>query len=175
MKRSVVVDDFFEDPYKVVNYAKELPYARRDEDQIWEGLRTPNLLDIDEPFYMEMSTKLIYQYYDRTKTYKVDGHLNFHRLCDDDLNDPQWLYNKIHRDDYEMISIVYLTPNAPMTSGTQMYRETPEGPVPDIIFHNKFNRLIQFPAYELHSAMDLSGGDEERLTMLFFLKHIEEV
>ena len=62
-----------------------------------------------------------------------------------------------------------------MTSGTQIYRDINGEYVPDIIYHNKFNRLIQFPGPLPHSAMDLDGGDDERLTMLFFLEKIEEV
>ena len=175
MEKCVVVDDFFDDPYKMIDYQKTLDYHKRDEDQNWEGLRTPNLLETDPDFYLDITTRLIYNYYDRTKTYSVTGHLNFHRLTNEDKKDIKWIEKKIHQDAYDLISIIYLTPNAPMTSGTQIYRETENGKIPDVIFHNKFNRLIQFPAYEWHSAMDLDGGDEERLTLLFFLEKIEEV
>jgi hypothetical protein len=173
--RSIVVDDFFDDPYSIVEYSKQLQYFRRGPDQGWEGQRTDDIGNIDRSFFLDVSSKLVLNYYDQSKKYDFVGHLNFHRLCDDDLNDPMWINNKIHNDDYEMISIVYLSPNTPMTSGTQLYRQTDEGPVVDIVYHNKFNRLIQFPARQLHSAMNLSGGKEDRITLLFFLSEIKEV
>ena len=173
--RSVVVDDFFEDPHAIIEYSKQLQYFRRRPDQGWEGQRSNNIGDLDSQLYSSIATELVYNYYDRSKNYQFKGHLNFHRMCDDDLQDPNWIHNKVHNDDYEMISIVYLSPNAPMTSGTQLYRQTERGPVVDIVYHNKFNRLIQFPARQLHSAMDLSGGEEDRLTLLFFLSEIREV
>ena len=173
--KSIVVDDYFDDPYAIVEYSKQLQYFRRRPDQGWEGQRTQDIASINRSFFVDVSTKLVLNYFDQSKKYYFKGHLNFHRLGDDDLQDPNWIHNKVHNDDYEMISIVYLSPNSPMTSGTQLYRETEEGPVADIVYHNKFNRLIQFPARQLHSAMDLSGGEEDRLTLLFFLSEIREV
>jgi hypothetical protein len=173
--KSVVIDNFFEDPHSVIEFAKEQTYYARGADQYYEGIRTKNLREINEEFYLEYATKLVYNYFDQTKTYKIDGHMNFHRLCKDDLQDPHWINDKVHKDDCILSNIVYLTPNAPMTSGTQIYRDINGEYVPDIIYHNKFNRLIQFPGPLPHSAMDLDGGDDERLTMLFFLEKIEEV
>ena len=173
--RSIVVDDFFDDPYAIVEYSKQLQYFPRKPNQAWEGRRTEDIGNINRPFFVDLSTRLVYNYYSQNKNYYWEGNLNFHRLCDDDLHDHMWINHKVHFDSCEMISIVYLSPNAPMTSGTQLYRHTDEGPVVDIVYHNKFNRLIQFPARQLHSAMDLSGGEEDRLTLLFFLTKIEEV
>lgn len=173
--KSIVTDNFFAEPYKIIEFANEQEYFPRNSEQHYEGIRTKNLLEIDKEFYLNVTTNLVYNYFDQTKTYRIDGHLNFHKLSKKDLQDPNWINDKVHKDDCILSNIVYLTPNAPMTSGTQIYRDINGEYVPDIIYHNKFNRLIQFPGPLPHSAMDLDGGDDERLTMLFFLEKIEEV
>ena len=173
--KSIVTDNFFAEPYKMIEFAKSQTYYPRNSEQHYEGIRTPNLREIDEQFYSEVTTELVYNYYDKRKTYKIEGNLNFHKLSTKDLQDEKWIHDKVHKDNCVLSSILYLTPDAPMTSGTQLYRDIDNTYVPDVIYHNKFNRLIQFPGPIPHSAMDFDGGDEERLTMLFFLEKIDEI
>ena len=174
--KSIVVDNFFEDPYSVVKLAKEQTYYPRNSDQYFEGIRTPDLKEINLDFYNFVLTKIVYSYFDSRFDYKIDGHMNFHRLGVNDRSDPQWINDKVHRDKTVTSTVIYLTPEAPMTSGTQIYREEENTKyIPDIIVHNKFNRMITFPGPLPHSAMDIIGGDEDRLTLLFFLLNIEQV
>lgn len=173
--KSIVVDDFFEDPYSIIDFAKKLNYYPRSSDQYYEGIRTPDLKNIDADFYNYVLTKIVYNYFDSRYDYKIDGHMNFHRLCDNDSTDPQWINDKVHKDYSITSTVIYLTPDAPMSSGTQIYREVEGYYCPDIIFHNKFNRMITFPGPLPHSAMDIKGGREDRLTLLFFLLHLEKI
>lgn len=173
--KSIVVDNFFDDPYNVIKLAKKQNYYPRDVDQFYEGVRTADLKDIDINFYNSIVTKIIYNYFDSNFDYKVDGHMNFHKLGDRDIEDPQWINDKVHKDNTVTSTVIYLTPEAPMTSGTQIYRDIEGEYVPDIIFHNKFNRMISFPGPLPHSAMNVSGGNEDRLTLLFFLLNIEKI
>lgn len=171
--KSIVVDNFFDDPYEVINLAKGQTYYHRGVDQFYEGLRTPDLKTIDINFFNKVVSKILYEYFPTHNDYKVEGHLNFHKTNENDLNDPNWIHDRVHRDNYLTSSIIYLTPNAPMTSGTQLYREVNGTPVADVVYHNQFNRMIMFPGEIPHSAMDFKGGKEDRLTLLFFLESIE--
>jgi len=173
--KSLVIDNFFEDPSSVIELAKNQVYYPRGSDQFYEGIRTADLKEIDINFYNSVVSKIVYSYFDSKHDYKVDGHMNFHRLGNRDNNDPQWINDKVHKDQSITSTVIYLTPDAPMTSGTQIYREVNGEYVPDIIFHNKFNRMISFPGPIPHSAMDVNGGSEDRLTLLFFLLNIEAV
>ena len=169
MKKTLIIDDFFEDPYRVIEFAKEQEYFPRNDEQYFEGIRSPDLRDIDNEFYNYAVSKIIYSYFDKDKNYDVQGNLNFHRLGEKDYNDPHWINDKVHRDATITSTVIYLTPDAPMESGTQVYREVNDDYKPDIVCHNKFNRMITYPGPVPHSAMDLSGGKEDRLTLLFFL------
>ena len=174
MMKSLVIDNFFDDPYSVIELAKKQNYFPRNKEQFYEGIRTPNLKDIDVNFYNSVVTKIVYSYFDSKFNYAVEGNLNFHRLSNKDYLDSQWMNDKVHKDFSVTSTVIYLTPNAPMTSGTQIYREIDGEYRPDLIFHNKFNRMITFPGPLPHSAMDLTGGSEDRLTLLFFLLKIDK-
>ena len=173
--KSIIVDNFFEEPLKVVDFAKTLEYNPRTQEQYWEGIRTQDLSTIDNDFYRYVCEKIVYSYYNQLFQYKIDATCYFHKLSERDYEDPQWINDKVHKDETVTSSIVYLTPNAPMTSGTQIYRKISDQYIPDLIFHNKFNRMVMFPGPLPHSAMDLIGGDEERLTMLFFIHKIKQL
>jgi hypothetical protein len=125
-------------------------------------------LELDPDFYWSCVQKFIGEYFSKN-THNIDADLFFHRLNSKDKNDPHWKYDKIHTDDCIVSGIVYLTPDAPMTSGTQTYRKVDNTCVPDVVFHNKFNRMIMFPGNAPHSAMDIKGGTRDRLTLLLFV------
>jgi len=172
--KSIVTDSFFEDPYSIIEIAKQQPYYKRNEDQYFEGVRTPNMRNIDSEFFNKIATSLVYNYFDKTKVYAIEGSLYFHKHSASDAIDPNWLYGRIHKDKAVVSSIVYLTPDLPMHYGTEIYREVDGKYVSDISFHNKFNRLIQFPSELPHCAMNMPDTSQERLTLLFFLEKIEE-
>jgi hypothetical protein len=173
--KSVVIDNFLEDPHRVIEFAKTLKYRKRDDKEYWEGMRTDDLKTIDMDFFQYLSQQILYSYYDTHNSYAFAGTMHFHILKESDLEDPQWKHieNRIHYDECLVSAIVYLTPDAPMDNGTQIYRMVDGKFVPDIIYHNKFNRLVMFPGSVHHSAINIAGGKEDRLTLLFFIDNIQ--
>lgn len=170
----ISTDNFFEDPHSLIEIAKKLTFYKRNADQYYEGVRTPNMKDIDSKFFDKIVTLLVYNYFDKNKAYAIDGALYFHRHSIEDATDPNWVYDRIHKDKAVISSIVYLTPDLPMHYGTEIYREINGKYVLDVSFRNKFNRLIQFPSHLPHCAMNMPDSAQERLTLLFFLEKIEE-
>ena len=47
---TLIVDNFFDDPDKVINFSKQLNY-KRSEDHHWPGTRSPQLDKVDKPFF----------------------------------------------------------------------------------------------------------------------------
>lgn len=171
----VIVDNFFDNPDEIINFSNTMEYRQRNESEYWEGTRTDCIKDIDLDLYSQITSKIIYSYFETNHSYAIEGDLVFHKMNENDHRDPNWK-NKIHKDHSLYSCVIYLTPNAPMSSGTQIYREFDNHFVPDIVCHNNFNRLIMFPGDVQHSAMDTLGGNgNDRLTMLFFLHEIEKV
>jgi hypothetical protein len=172
--KSSVTDNFFKDPDSIIEIAKQQTYYKRNSDQYFEGVRTPNMKYVDSDFFNKIATDLVYNYFDKDKTYAIDGSMYFHKHRNEDLLDPHWLYDRIHQDNAVISSIVYLTPDLPMHYGTEIYREVDGKYVLDLSFNNKFNRLVQFPSILPHCAMNMPENSQDRLALLFFLEKIEE-
>ena len=54
---TLIVDNFFDDPKKVINFSKQLTYER-DKEHRWPGTRTKPLHEINKEFF-RWSTKKI--------------------------------------------------------------------------------------------------------------------
>jgi len=77
----------------------------------------------------------------------------------------------IHKDDDSLVAgILYLTPNAPIDSGTIFYTEPPHKEI-DII-GNVYNRLVMYRSDIYHKSNKYfgSGLRDGRLTQVFFIK-----
>lgn len=77
----------------------------------------------------------------------------------------------IHKDDDSLVAgLLYLTPNAPIDSGTILYSEPPHKEI-DII-GNVYNRLIMYRSDIYHKSNKYFGTGlrDGRLTQVFFVK-----
>ena len=169
-----ITDNFFDDLSEILEIANRQTYYQRNDEQYFEGVRTPNMKDVDSDFYNKIVTSMVYNYFDKNKIYAIEGCLYFHRHRIQDAIDPNWVYGRIHRDNAIISSIVYLTPDLPTDYGTEIYQEINGKYVLDISLASKFNRLVQFPSNLPHCAMNMPNNSQERLTMLFFLEKINE-
>ena len=189
--RFYVVDDFYEDPYAVRDYALQQVYY---ENQGAVGLRTLEqfLFDgVKERFEQIMQrsipdhTESGYGWYDKG----INGRF---QSCKAGVT------SVFHMDAQSWAGVIYLTPDAPPQSGTSFYRhkvskirhndeinwDAGEGirvfnqhtfidPTPyervDTV-GNVFNRLVIFDGKLLHSGHDYFGWDiaSSRLFQIFF-------
>lgn len=173
--KTIVLDNFFNDPDSIRKFALELEYNPRQSHQYFEGIRSKPLHEIDINLYNEICSKIILEYYGHAN-YRYEGPIYFHKTREKDKQDAQWLNDKIHKDKAIIAGIVYLTPNAPLNCGTQTYQMQGENYVPDIVMGNVYNRLIAYDANSYHSATDFFGEENNsRLCMLFFLEKIERI
>lgn len=185
---TTIIDNFFDDPDMVVDFAKSLEY-KKDPLGIWPGLRTYNLLDINPSFFHMTLNRFFNLFYKTARFYEVD--MRFQKI--------QKQYGKgwVHMDDTMLTNIVYLTKNANSNSGTSIYKPRTVdcfmkngdrkvdfylGKIHDdemyrkenndqfeesIVVKNQYNRLLSFEGHLIHSANDFE--DEERLTLIWFV------
>lgn len=121
---SMCIDDFYENPDEVRNFALSLDYEK-DEFGYWPGKRTKPLHEIDTEFFQSFCVKLFSVYYDFNF---VD--LKWNLLTQFQLIEPyseQKLSAKnqgwIHLDSgYVFGGIIYLNPDIDITCGTSLYR-----------------------------------------------------
>ena len=115
-----VVNDFFEDPYSVIEYANSLKYF--NEDKNYPGERTKDLYEINPEFYNAINNKILSIFFDREKSIEAKSCIFFQKETHEELKKMGKAAHWIHRDDlYEIIFIVYLNPN--LNAGTSVYKQ----------------------------------------------------
>ncbi len=178
-RRMFVVDNFYANPDEIRNYA--LTQVEYEEDNRWyKGMRSKTTYrpkGLKESFEHIIGQKIM----DFESSY--NGVFQIMRS-----NDPQ-VY---HYDTQKWAGMIYLSPNAPIVSGTRMHRSKINGtrhrdePDCDTAFQgdfydstkfditdsaaNIYNRLLIMDAGSFHSAGPYFGNTMEsgRLTHLFF-------
>jgi hypothetical protein len=177
-KRLFVVDNFYSDPDKVREFALSVPY---DEDLRWyKGLRTL------ETYRTEEIKRAFEHIIGERITDWESGYNGVFQLMRS--HDPQ-VY---HYDTQKWAAMIYLTPDAPLESGTRLHKSKINSTrhrddfQADVAFNgdfydatkfhiadsaaNIYNRLVIMDAGSFHSAGPYFGNTMEtgRLTHLFF-------
>lgn len=172
----IVIDNFFKDPDAVRKFAlaQEYPVAGN-----YPGKRTKS-------FATEDMKQLFTQITGKSIRYWPDGYNGSFQYTTQDMS--SW----IHRDLTDYGAIIYLTPNAPLNSGTTFYQhktlqldECPDAKLSDRLYEdsrnydawdivdqvsNKYNRLIIFNGRRSHSSTGYFGDSltTGRLFQVFF-------
>jgi len=171
----IIIDDFYMDPWAVRNFALGQEFGVRGN---FPGSRT-------QPFFTDDVRQAIehnMQFAGRiTNTYESSGYTGAFQLAT--CNDRTW----IHSDPYNMwAGVCYLTPDAPYTGGTGLFRHRATGEHSKITtdhegydytkydlfdrIGNKFNRLIIYRGDLFHASLDYFGDNPTngRLFQTFF-------
>ena len=122
----VVVDNFFDDPEALVDYAKSLP-MESDPEGRWPGKRSKQLWEIDEILHNTIVLKILSCYYDLeymdiSWSFALLGFQEIPRFSKNknDIKNKGW----IHQDDTageKLAGLIYLTPNIDLDSGTSLF------------------------------------------------------
>jgi tetratricopeptide (TPR) repeat protein len=178
-KKLFVVDNFYQNPDEVREFALKQEY--KEDLRFYKGLRSTQIFHprgIKEEFERIIGEKIT--------DFPLSGINGCFQITTS--NDPQ-VY---HHDLQKWAAMIYLTPNAPYTSGTRLHRSKINGTMhisePNIQdafsggFYdsskfdtiadagNLYNRLVIMDAQNIHSAGPYFGQNMEdgRLTHLFF-------
>jgi hypothetical protein len=175
----IVTDDFYQDPDSVRAYALSQPFEVSGN---YPGTRTKPWL----PDELKQSIQYIVQNAGGkiTHWFEGTGYTGAFQICT--AKDRTW----IHADSFNgWAAVCYLTPDAPLSSGTALYRwkETKEdmrtdntAPYYDGYDYtkwemtdyvaNKYNRIVLYRGNLYHASLDYFGSDKEngRLFQTFF-------
>lgn len=161
---TVIVDDFLPYPDLVREQAIKLDYITTGQ---FPGVRS-------------MAADTAYQHFINTR---VSAILNINidawvldsfcfQLCYEDAK--TW----VHKDQADWAGVLYLTPNAPLESGTGLYREDGQGGYELVTaLGNVYNRLVLYRGDQFHSSMLPGFGttpETGRLTQVFFFNASEK-
>lgn len=115
----LVVDDFFEDPYAIRDYALSLKYNKTDG--VYPGVRSELLNEVNPVFFNDFSLRLFSLLFD----FRVHGAGGYVEACFQLITEDYqegWVHSDLSSDDWSMAGVIYLTPDAPLAGGTSLYR-----------------------------------------------------
>ena len=129
----VSVDNFFDNPDKIVRYAKSLP-KKSDPEGNWPGKRTKPLWEIDGELNNAILYKILSCYYDlsyQSINWK-ESSLQFQEIPafsknKNDMKNRGWIHfdesERYHADygGFEIAGLIYLTPDIDPDSGTSLF------------------------------------------------------
>ena len=183
--RAWIVDDFYEDPDAIREFALKQYYTCDSKEHGGVGCRTRKQFlfdDVKEQFEKIMGKKIT----NWRETYQICGVFQYGTAG---------IPNVYHVDAQQYAAMVFLTPNAPFQSGTKIvankkskiYHSSQSDNILDYfpqqetfvdgtlfedvdVFGNVYNRLVIFDGKALHSACDYFGHDinSGRLWQMFF-------
>lgn len=171
----LIINDFYQDPDSIRNYALSLPF---DVKGNYPGLRTKHYLPNDVKSAIQHWMSPVGAI---TNWFESTGYTGAFQLAT--AFDRTWIHS-----DYmnNWAGVCYLTPNAPSSSGTGLFRHKHTGLHSRIdkdyegydftkweLFDkigNKYNRLILYRADLFHASLDYFGEDLQtgRLFQTFF-------
>ena len=196
---TLIVDNFFNDPHKVITFSKQFKY-KRDPDSAWPGTRTALVNELDQEFFSWSTTKIMSLLFPMNiEQIKWRARQYFQKI-------PYKTYGKkgwVHRDDdSEFTTIVYLsnqahngtslyTPkkfssrtlhndkkinfykNLKQSSLNEKWRKKSNNEFEKVVdLHSNFNRLVLFDGHQWHGADNFGTEKEDRLTLITFFTGI---
>tara|TARA_Y100000593_G_C4139420_1_gene251451 strand:+ start:84 stop:590 length:507 start_codon:yes stop_codon:yes gene_type:complete len=160
----IIKNNFFKDPDTVAEYSKTLDFKPPLSYQLWPGLRTDNLSDIDKNFFLDVMLKILSTLYSDKEFRFEDSWLHFHKIKKGDKAKISY-----HKDKgFKLASVIYLTKNGDIDNGTTIFDENGNK---QVIVANKYNSMVLYESNKLHGATNMDF-DEERLTLIAFFKDI---
>ena len=169
----VCVDDFFDDPDRLVNFAKNLP-KEPDLEGRWPGKRTDLLWKIDKDLATAILLKVMSCYYDLTYQNISWKRVNmcFQEIptyckTKNDVRNRGWIHFDA-AEEFEIAGLVYLTPDIDPDSGTSLFKlekQNDEKYRPD---------PISWSRQMLHRNKNGVTGYEEEFDEEYFTKKYKE-
>lgn len=160
-----VIDNFFDDPDLIRDYAMTVNYEGPKENDGWRGFRSEQLnLSIPiEKFIIETIENSLSKIFEKTVKSDVYFHCSPRFIMEKMKNFHDYKY---HEDDSDCAGIIYLTPNPPENSGTCIKGLK--------CIKNVYNRLLTYPGNLTHGPDHLFGDDlsNTRLTVTFFCRFV---
>lgn len=171
MTAFVCIDNFLPYPNVVRSWALQQQYYTAQEltkkyqkETIWPGKRTLQVTELDMGYsniILSRVCELCAKHFDMTDRIQISSMFQLTSLEDGD----SWVHS-----DYTVnyAGLLYLSPNAPIDSGTTFYNNE-ETPIDKI--GNVYNRLLLYKSTLKHKSTNYFGttNEDSRLTQVFFI------
>ena len=196
---TLIVDNFFDDPQKIINFSKQFKYERAIDGE-WPGTRTPPIGEVEKNFLAWSTRKIMTLFFPMNlEQIRWRATQHFQKIPYKTYGEKGW----IHRDtESEFTAIIYLSHHT--DNGTALYKPKfvfPQDFYTDkkikfykdlkdsslsekwrkklnkyfdkvVDLHSNFNRLVLFDGHLWHGAENFGTEKEDRLTLITFFTGI---
>lgn len=170
MKPTIIKENFFKNPDEIVGLTNKIKWIPPGLTADWPGVRSKNLCDILPNLNNYIISKILKLYYGRDNIKVSDTIIQFHKIKLSDYENHNKKNTRFHKDYTDIAGLIYLTKGInDETIGTSILDD--EGNL-GVKISNVYNTLVCYDGNKLHGATGLN--DVERLTIVIFLKHINE-
>ena len=166
----IVIENFYENPDEVREYALQQRYTYDVNE--YPGKRSINKY-YPENIHNTFKT-ILAPYYSNVNVQQNTSNGEFQIT---NKNDKSWIHSDVGANEScktIIAGVCYLTPNAPLDSGTIFYKKNlPNNEyIHTDVIHNKYNRLILFNGKIHHISGKYFGttDNDSRLTQVFFIE-----
>ena len=156
---TIIIDEFLDNPDAVRNSALELDFYEKGQ---FPGSRSDRADEEYESYIKKKIEKILNS---KIKSWRQDS-FRF-QLCLE--NDDTW----VHSDGIEWAGVLFLTPDAPLESGTGIYKQDNTEWKLVTAMGNIYNRLILYHGNLFHRSILPGFGQNKqngRLTQVFFFE-----
>ena len=196
---TLIVDNFFDDPHKVINFSKQLKYERAPGHE-WPGTRTDHLGKVGKEFFLWSTRKimmLLFPMNIEQINWKAVQH--FQKIPYKTFGKSGW----VHLDDKDEFTVIIYLSNHPKSgtglykakqftsrplygdkktkffkdlknySSTETWRKKANAHFEKVVdLRSNFNRLVLFDGHQWHGAENYGTEKEDRLTLITFFKDV---
>jgi hypothetical protein len=172
---TVIIENFFENPDKVVDYSKKLKFINHKDWHTkvnWIGSRSESLHITNKPLFNFIIEKFLSIYYGNnlSNLQYYNSYIYFHKITLQDYKNCS-LKNTIHKDISTLAAIIYLNKNLHNEeTGTSIFNSDKNRLIK---ISNSYNVLVGYDAKKLHSPTNIQ--DENRLTLNVFIGKIKRI
>lgn len=119
---NTIVDGFFDDPYQIREFGlQSAQHTETDRNQVsYRGQRSECLSKVHPVLFDQINKKILSSFYDLSKE-----NISWKSNIRYQLTDESFKYGWVHTDYFVpslLTGIIYLNPDAPLDSGTSLYR-----------------------------------------------------
>ena len=181
-----IVNDFYEEPDALREYALAQSYAccQAPKDKYgWPGSRTKDLSELNQDLYQKVCLKIVSLFHNSEHDV-----MRWNILTGFQIVEEKFDKGLIHQDgDVVFAGIIYLSPNAPLNSGTSIYRKNnffdekryfnalnqndlmlTTGKAPSFDYHKMFEETVR--VNNVYNSLVLFEGDQYHAANNFFGK-----
>lgn len=166
-----ILQNFFDNPDKIVDYANTLEWIGPQEKDNWPGKRTNNMSEINKKLFDFITNKVLSIYFDlNVGVVKWKrSNIRFHKITNDDWLKHNKKHTRIHKDSYGLAGVVYLNKNiCDEKTGTSFFDENI-----NLMYKtcNYYNNAVIYDGCNLnHGATSI--GNDDRLILCIFIDGI---